>query len=116
MKKTTLMLFASCLISSALSADSSDNDIYLKAYQNNRLNDIGEAYIKGQTVIKNYKKAQELFNKACNLGDSKGCTNLGILYLSGKGGVEQNRQKAYELFSYACNSGYEIACYNIDLL
>jgi TPR repeat protein len=115
MKKTILMLLSSCLIFSALNADSSDNDIYLKAYQNNRLNDIGEAYLKGKIVIKNYKKAQELFNKACDLGDSKGCTNLVILYLSGKG-VEQNKQKAYDLFSYACNSGYEIACYNIDLL
>ena len=48
----------------------------------------------------NYIKAAELFKKACDRGNSKGCANLGILYEYGQG-VRQNSRKAKEYYTKA---------------
>jgi len=40
----------------------------------------------------NYKKAVELFQKACDVGNAEGCAILGGMYFEGQG-VKQNYSK-----------------------
>jgi len=49
----------------------------------------------------NYQKAASLFKKACNAGDTRGCSNLEFLYEKGLG-VNQSYTKAASLFKKAC--------------
>ena len=68
-----------------------------------------EAYEKGD-----YQKAVELFKKACDSGEAKGCNNLGVLYEDGQG-VKQDYQKAAQLYQKACDSGEANGCYNLGV-
>ena len=76
----------------------------------NLTNDGLYEYTKG-----NRQKASQLFKKACDGGDMKGCYNLGFLYANGQG-VKQNRQKAKELFGKACDGGDERGCEQYKIL
>ena len=69
-----------------------------------------EAYDKGD-----YQKAAQLYQKACDGGDVKGCFNLGILYRDGYG-VKQDYQKAAELLQKACDSGETMGCIGLAVL
>ena len=69
-----------------------------------------EAYDKGD-----YQKAAELYQKACDSGETMGCFTLGFLYLNGQG-VKQNYQKATELLKKACDSGNAMGCYSLGVL
>ena len=73
------------------------------------------SYAKGQGVKQDYKKAIELFKKACDLGDATGCYNLGVFYAKGQG-VKQDYKKAAELFKKACDSGNVIGCHNYIII
>jgi len=68
-----------------------------------------EAYEKGD-----YQKAAQLYQKACDGGNSDGCYNLGLLYVSGRG-VKQDYQKAVKLFKKDCDSGNAEGCYNLGV-
>lgn len=74
-------------------------------------------YVDGLNAYKakDYQKAKELFEKACDDKDAKACLNLGLLYAKGQG-VEQNYQKAREFLQKACDGNDALACYNLGLL
>ncbi len=63
----------------------------------------------------NFKKANKLWTKACDLGNMSACFNLGLLYNNGDG-VKQDKSKAKELFGQACDSGHMRSCYNLGIL
>ncbi|GAA7539003.1 hypothetical protein JP0016_04610 [Helicobacter pylori] len=48
-----------------------------------------------------FSKAKGYFEKACDLNNGGGCSNLGVLYQNGEG-VEKNLIKAAYLYSRAC--------------
>ena len=68
-----------------------------------------EAYDKGD-----YQKAAQLFQKACDGGEAKGCFYLGFLYQNGQG-VRQDYQKAAQLYQKACDSGQAVGCSNLGV-
>ncbi len=70
------------------------------------LDDAKVAYQNGD-----YKKAVELYKKACDGGDAGGCLELGFRYENGKG-VKQNSQKALELYGKACDMKLDAGCKN----
>ena len=64
---------------------------------------------------KEYDKAAELFKKACDGGNMRGCSNLGTMYDDGIG-VEKNEQKAVELYKKACDGGKVLGCFNLGIM
>ncbi|WQY37086.1 sel1 repeat family protein [Helicobacter pylori] len=56
-----------------------------------------------------FSKAKGYFEKACDLNNGGGCSNLGVLYQNGDG-VKQDSKKAVALFEKACKLGYKKAC------
>ena len=70
---------------------------------------LGVLYSSGKGVKQDYKKANELYLKACNLKDGSGCYNIGISYYLGKG-ISQNISMAKKYFSKACDLGDQAGC------
>ena len=70
---------------------------------------LGAMYEYGNGVEKNQQKAAQLYKKACDGGNMRGCRNLGVMYEEGDG-VEKDLGKAAELFKKACDFGLEEAC------
>ncbi|GAA8323806.1 hypothetical protein HpBT193_05340 [Helicobacter pylori] len=62
-----------------------------------------------------FSKAKGYFEKACDLNDGGGCSNLGVLYQNGQG-VEKNLTKAAQFYSKACKLGNQKACEMLKLL
>ncbi|WP_371937994.1 tetratricopeptide repeat protein [Helicobacter pylori] len=56
-----------------------------------------------------FSKAKGYFEKACDLNNGGGCSNLGVLYQNGEG-VEKNLIKATYFYSKACKLGEQLAC------
>ncbi len=56
-----------------------------------------------------FSKAKGYFEKACDLNNGGGCSNLGVLYYNGDG-VKQDSKKAAALFEKACKLGNQLAC------
>ncbi len=56
-----------------------------------------------------FSKAKGYFEKACDLNNGGGCSNLGVLYQNGEG-VEKNLIKAAQFYSKACKLGDRKAC------
>ena len=71
----------------------------------------GEAFYNN----KEYDKVAELFKKACNGGEVRGCYSLGFMYVNGDG-VEKDFIKAAELYKKACNGGEVRGCYNLGIM
>ena len=69
-----------------------------------------EAYDKGD-----YQKAVQLYQKACDGGEARGCFSLGFLYQNGQG-VKQDYQKAAELYQKACDGGHAVGCSILGVL
>lgn len=55
----------------------------------------------------------ELFKKACEAGDAHGCSNLGVMYSSGRG-VTRDDGRAVEFYRKACEAGDSNGCGNRD--
>ena len=53
--------------------------------------------------------------KACDAGDDKACTNLGLRYVRGDG-VKANADRGAELFAAACQADEPTGCLNLGLL
>ena len=64
---------------------------------------------------KDYARARARFDQACKGGDALGCSNLGFMFLKGKGG-EQNKAQARALYNQACKGGDAAACYNLGVM
>jgi TPR repeat protein len=61
--------------------------------------------LMGKVLIKNYKKAFELYQKVANLGNSNAHNaqnNLAIMYKNGQA-VNKDYRKAFELYQKAAN-------------
>ena len=76
-----------------------------------------KAYKQGIAFYNNkeYDKAAELFKKACDGENMRGCYNLGLMYEKGKG-VEEDFSKAAQLYIKACDGGEVRGCYNLGLM
>ena len=61
---------------------------------------------------KDYKKAAQLYEKACDGGIMDGCNSLGLAYGDGKG-VSKDVYKAALLFQKACDGGEMAGCTNL---
>lgn len=70
---------------------------------------------KNDGITKDYKKAMNLFSKACEKKDWSACTCLGECYELGKG-VKENIKKANELYNQACDNGDDRGCSQKTLL
>ncbi len=57
----------------------------------------------------------EIFSKACESGDAKGCFNLGFVYNTGKG-LKKDYVKARKYYLISCDAGYARACTRLGLL
>lgn len=56
-------------------------------------------------------EAQYAFRRACyGGGEHEGCTQLGLLYVAGKGGLSRSPKLAVQFFEKACKEGSELAC------
>ncbi|HJF82550.1 tetratricopeptide repeat protein [Helicobacter pullorum] len=60
-------------------------------------------------IKKDATKAMELYRRACDLGNTEGCTELGDNYARGHG-VRQDYKKAMEFFGKACDLGEQKGC------
>ena len=58
-----------------------------------------------------FKRAAELFKKACNDGNKQGCYNSAFIYYNGYGEIKKDYTKAIELYNKSCDSKYGEACY-----
>ena len=68
-------------------------------------------YFHGAGGEQNYEKAEELYRKVCDTGDTAGCSGLGSIYMAKK-----NYGKAKESFKKACDGGGLTACSNLGLM
>ncbi|GAA6962827.1 hypothetical protein HpCHC88_01180 [Helicobacter pylori] len=70
--------------------------------------------------VKSYDKqdftqARKYFEKACDLNNGEGCSNLGVLYQNGQG-VEKDLTKAAQFYSKACDLNNNKGCFNLGAL
>ena len=66
-------------------------------------------------VAQSYARAEDLYRKACDSGNSHGCHNLGAVYQQGHG-VIQNDGAAANLYKQACDSGDQLSCIGLQML
>jgi len=64
---------------------------------------------------KQFSQAAELYQKACNGGERKGCHDLGLMYLRGEG-VPKDLNRAAGLFKRACDAGGTGGCLDLGLM
>jgi uncharacterized protein len=68
------------------------------------------AYKSGQ-----FTQAADLYRKACDGGERKGCNSLGLMYRSGEG-VTKDASRATDLFQRACDARGEAGCLNLGAM
>ena len=61
-----------------------------------------------------YQKAFKYSKIACDSGEYRGCSGLGILYANGQG-VRQNYKEAFKYYKLACDNGVYRSCYNLGV-
>ena len=71
---------------------------------------LGGIYRKGKLVKKDHKRAKQYLERACDMGDYRGCAKSGIMYERGWDGEKPNEErsrllhkKAFELVQKLCN-------------
>jgi TPR repeat protein len=72
---------------------------------------LGGMYRFGIGVKQDFKKAMDLFRKACAGEYAVGCSMLGVMYENGAG-LSRDNQKALEYYGKACNFKSEMGCNN----
>jgi TPR repeat protein len=75
----------------------------------------GGGLIPGPLGAKGANEGLALFTRACDLGLTEGCVQLGRLYVIGVG-TEKNFSHAFSLFSDACDAGNVSACSSLGSL
>lgn len=73
------------------------------------MNALGNMYLNGHGVKKNWKAAAALFSIATRIGNPEAMCNLGLMYLTGKG-VPHDVWKAYQLYKQAADSNCVLGC------
>ncbi len=76
---------------------------------------IGQAFLLGSGVPKNYSEARRWYSLAAAKGDNEAQNELGYLYFTGKG-VKKDPEKALKLFLQSATNGLAIAQYNLGIL
>jgi len=66
-------------------------------------------------VPKDEKRAVDLFEKACNGGELRGCSDLGVMYSHDRG-VAKDEKRAVDLFEKACAGGDMRGCANLGVM
>ena len=74
---------------------------------------LGYCYQHGLGVAQDDTKAVEWYRKAADAKLAMAQNNLGLMYLSGKGGLEEDYAKAFELFQSSANQGYDWGMNNL---
>lgn len=69
---------------------------------------LGELYLNGEGVPKDYDKAREYLEKATDEG-GRVFWDLGVMYAKGLG-VLVDKAQAAKYYQLACDKGYEKAC------
>lgn len=77
--------------------------------------DLGWIYDDGLGIDVDKSKAAEFYGKSCAGDFARGCTNAGVMYLSGEGGVAKDTKKAASLFTKACDAKNWTGCKNLGL-
>ena len=70
-------------------------------------------YEEGKGVKQDDSKALKFYQKACDLNNGTGCSDLGFMYKEGKG-VKQDNFKALKFYQKACGLMAVVAL-NLDL-
>ena len=65
--------------------------------------------------VPDYARAATLYEKACDMGESRGCVMLGMLYFQGAG-VEKAETRTFSLMKKACDMGGGYGCFNLGLM
>lgn len=76
---------------------------------------LGQGFLLGSGVPKNYKKALEWYALSAENGNKDAQNELGFMYFVGNG-VEQNLEKGADLFFKAAYNGLPVAQYNIGIM
>lgn len=76
---------------------------------------IGQAFLLGSGVPKDYGKALEWYNRAAENGNKDAQNELGFMYFVGRG-VERDVEKGAGYFLQAANNGLAIAQYNVGIM
>ena len=74
---------------------------------------LGFLYAHGQGVAKDEAEAVRLYRLAADQGDALGRSNLGYMYLAGRGGLAPDAAEAERLFQLASDQGYAMAQVNL---
>ena len=77
---------------------------------------LGEIYQSGQAVPRDLDKAREWYEIAAYNGNPQAAHRLGIFYLNGLGGLEQDSKQAYDYFTFASDQGDITAKLRLGLL
>ena len=92
----------------------SNYNVSLKFYEKSCYEDNVAAACNMSGIILNMlgeqEKADELYKKACDMGDMDACKTVGDMYNEGFGGFEVNYSKARELYGKSCEAGVSGAC------
>ena len=75
---------------------------------------LGAMYHIGDDVGQSFKKAQQSYLRACELGSAEGCSHLAYMYESGHAGV--NLPKAAEYYAKGCELGDAGGCASLGKL
>jgi hypothetical protein len=76
---------------------------------------VGQAFLLGAGLPKNYAKAIDWYTKAADNGNLEAQNELGFLYFIGKG-VEQDIDKGGAYFLMAARGGLPVAQYNVGIM
>jgi uncharacterized protein len=76
---------------------------------------VGQAFLLGAGLPKNYAKAIDWYTKAADNGNVEAQNELGFLYFLGKG-VDQDIDKGGSYFLMAARGGLPVAQYNVGIM
>ncbi len=79
---------------------------------NKNCNSLGWHYYNGKGVARDFVKARELFENACDSRDYRACNNLGDIYHYGKD-VVTDYKIAFQLYGRSCHAEVGLACGNL---
>jgi TPR repeat protein len=73
---------------------------------------LGNMYMIGLGVPKNPSRAEQAYQKACDLGNAASCVSLANMYTNGSG-LPEDRARAALLRQKACDLGDSKMCGNV---
>jgi len=72
-------------------------------------------YFGREEFPRDVRRATKLYERGCNLGDSRACNNLGDAFAYGDG-VSRDVERAASLFERACRLGEALGCANLGYM